>query len=169
MRSFECPAPSGYRFEIGSGHDLALEDRLAIAALVISRGEVGAVIPHRYLPRAQLVAVARHQDLIVSVAVLKCVRVKHNKTVRESSGFPLQAGVPEFGYVATGKAHEGKHLGGCLSTEVLRSVSGAVFSTVRVDNRRMRGMLERRGFHEASGAWSSDRGQHEISLWIRDE
>jgi GNAT superfamily N-acetyltransferase len=117
------------------------------------------------LPHALHVAVARVETTIVAVTAIKRARPHYASGISKKSGFEFRSDLPELGYAAVSKDHQGHDLGGRLVREILAQFgSSPLFATT--SHPAMMKHLTRAGFARFGNSWPSKDGK-ELTLWLR--
>ena len=137
---------------------------LGVCLDIISAG--AAVDPDsaaKELSLATLLAVARHEGIIVGVGAIKRVRCGYTVSISKMSHHDFPSVTPELGYVAVHADHQGHRLSSRIAIALVTGHPGPLFATT--SNPRMKATLGKAGFvHEGRG-WDGQSGV--LSLWIK--
>lgn len=115
------------------------------------------------LPKAELVAVLLHSDLVAGIGAVKRPRPAYARKVQLRAKVAKDLPEHELGYIAIGEAHQGHKLSRRIVEALVNSHPGGLFATT--DRAEMKRTLARFGFKETGESWLGNKGQ--LSLWIR--
>jgi GNAT superfamily N-acetyltransferase len=139
-------------------------------AMVRAGGEVEEAVLKRNVRNAKCLVFLRRGLCLTGVAALKNPLPTHRKTIKSKAGVAIKASeFPfELGYffVLPSARRQG------LSVELARAALSAigvegVFATSRIDNVGMHTTLRKFGFVKAGTPYPSDRGNHQLQLFVR--
>lgn len=143
---------------------LTPEELKSCVRLIADGSAVDSGSAARQLPCAQAVVLAIKKSRIVGVGAIKRERPPYVAKISKSSGHPLDANLPELGYVAVDKGDRGQGIGYKIVDLLLSGNHGPLFATTGNDS--MKRILCKAGFVEIGKEWEGKRGR--LSLWLKD-
>jgi predicted GNAT family N-acyltransferase len=144
--------------------DLDDKDRAVCVAIIKSGEAVDSESVEVELPLANAVAIARINDQIVGVGVIKRPRTGYAFDKALRSGEAFAPDTQELGYIIVAPDHRGKGLSNLIVEALLLKNGGPLFAMTT--NSRLKKTLAKSGFTQKGGEWKGQMGQ--ISLWIRE-
>lgn len=149
--------------------DCSAGDIDAFQSLVLEGGEVEPNGLAQRIARAERLAIALRDHILVGVGALKSPNSGYRKSVFAKSGTPRSptAFELELGWVYVKPECRGGGISGRLVQELMAAARGRnVFATSRTDNAAMRRSLERAGFVRDGKPYSSDMRAQELLLFV---
>lgn len=113
----------------------------------------------------------REMQCLVGIAALKCPSKEYRMRIESASGTQIESSkFPyEFGWAFILPSARGKRYSSLITSAVLADAgSDGVFATSRADNHFMHSTLRRLGFLSSGKSYPSNRGAHELQLFIRE-
>ncbi|HMG48838.1 MAG TPA: hypothetical protein VK614_15430 [Allosphingosinicella sp.] len=151
----------------GTFDDLAPDDRLSVAQLVVDGGAVLGTVNQiaARLKNARTLVLLREEgtDRIVGVASLKNPDRRYRLKKFADAGIAIAGyeDAPELGYVVVAKDMRGKQLSGGLVDLIAKEIREPTFATT--DSDTMKNNLSRSGFSRVGREWQGQKGA--LSLW----
>lgn len=157
------PARDDYDVKLYGSNELTPADLQACFTIIADGAAVNTASMERDLPHASTIVVARSNDEIVGVGVIKPIRKKYAADIAVKSGFAFPKETPELGYVAVHSMHRRRGLSLRITQLLLTQHSGRIFATT--DDAGMKKTLQRAGFSMKGKEWCGNRGN--LSFWER--
>lgn len=153
------------RYDVGtfSPHELRNDDLGGCLEIVRAGAAVDPDSAAQELSLATLLAVARHEGVVVGVGAIKRVRRGYTAIIAERSQHPFPSVTPELGYVAVHADHQGHGLSSRITLALVAGHAGPLFATT--SNPRMKATLGKAGFVQEGHDWDGQSGV--LSLWIK--
>ena len=152
-----------HEIEIFKSGTLPALDLDRCVKLLDEGGAVNSVSARAELPLAPVVAVHRHDAIIVGVGAIKQERNWYAQTISERSGFELPADSYELGYVATAPTHVGRGISKSITAKLLAEfLARPLFATTA--SLYMKKTLRQAGFQQKGHMWRGKKEQ--LSLWL---
>ena len=139
------------------------------AALVLAGGEVEPVGLDERIKKAEALVFLTQDGCLKGIAAVKNPEQDHKNGVLEKAQASLQANEFSFelGWVFVFPSSRGIGLSHKLVQAALTATGGrAIFATSRSDNTPMHKVLNAHGFSRHGRAYASDRGNHNLVLFV---
>ena len=145
-------------------------ERAAFMQLVRESGEVNPDTLPGLVVRAEALAVAREDGVLVGVGAVKQPYATHCRNVFKAAKVDLQSDeyAFELGWVFVHPGARGLGLSGRLVAVLMPYVEVAhAYATSRADDGRMHATLRRFGFKDVGATYPSKRNDAQIQLFVR--
>ena len=159
-----APAGDDYEIRLCAANDLSGTDLAACIELVTGGDAVNPATVKRDLPCSTRIAIVRKAGSVVGVGVIKPIRPRYAAGVSGKSKIVFDEDMPELGYVAVSRDHQGHGLSARIVGTLLTGTGKPLFATT--SNARMKSTLTKAGFVQRGKEWKGRRGD-QLSLWLR--
>ncbi len=138
----------------------------AASVVLVEHGHVPGHTLRQSLPKARAIAVAFHDDEVVTVCALMADNPAHFTSIFRDSRYASPTTALVLGSAATGERHKGRALKTTLILEIINHAKGVLFARIRLGNRIEERNLQRCGCARKGAIWCGG-DPHDIALWVR--